>query len=109
MLEQAGQRRQPAADGRSVRAFLFALHPLPGDDGAMIDLAQLVGRGDAERAHEVPHVEPVGAAGLRALLLRQPDFFFGDGGELVERGELAGARNRNGNDCRHQSPFLRRD
>ena len=56
----------------------------------MIDLAQRVGAGDAEGAHEVPHVEPVGAAGLRALLLRQPDFFFGDGGELVERGELAG-------------------
>jgi hypothetical protein len=44
----------------------------------------------------VPHVEPVGAAGLRALLLRQPDFFFGDGGELVERGELAGSAGRNG-------------
>jgi hypothetical protein len=41
------------------------------------------------RAHEVPHVEPIGAAGLLALLLRQPDFFLGDGGELVERGELA--------------------
>jgi hypothetical protein len=34
-------------------------------------------------------VELIGAAGLSALLLRQPDFFFGDGGELVERGELA--------------------
>ena len=78
----------------AVRAFLLALHPFPGDDGAMIDLAQHVGAGDAERPHEVPHVEPVGAAGLLALLLRQPDFFFGDGGELVERGELAGARNR---------------
>jgi hypothetical protein len=33
----------------------------------------------------VPHVEPVGAASARALLLLQPDFFFGDRGELVER------------------------
>jgi hypothetical protein len=39
----------------------------------------------------VPHVEPIGAARLAALLLRQPDFFFGNGGELVERGELVAA------------------
>ena len=63
----------------------------------MIDLAQHVGAGDPERPHEVPHVEPVGAAGLRALLLRQPDFFFGDGGELVERGDLVASGDRNGN------------
>ena len=60
----------------------------------MIDLAQHVGAGNPERAHEVPHVEPVGAAGLRALLLRQPDFFFGDGGELVEPAELPGGMDR---------------
>ena len=41
MLEQAGKRRQAAAHGRSRCAFLLALHPLPGDDGAVIDLAQL--------------------------------------------------------------------
>ena len=62
----------------------------------MIDLAQHVGAGDAERPHEVPHVEPVGAAGLRALLLRQPDFFFGDGGELVEWRELMASAGRDG-------------
>ena len=44
VLEQAGQRGQAAAHGRRFRAFLFALHPLPGDDGAMIDLAQLLRR-----------------------------------------------------------------
>ena len=37
------------------------------------------------------HVELIGAAGLGALLLRQPDFFFGDGCQLVERGERATA------------------
>ena len=42
MLEQAGQRRQAAAHGRRCCAFLLALHPLPRDDGAMIDLAQRV-------------------------------------------------------------------
>jgi hypothetical protein len=56
----------------------------------MIDLTQIGCAGDTEGAHEVPHVEPVGAAGLCAFLLRQPDFFFGDGGELVELAELAG-------------------
>jgi hypothetical protein len=71
------------------RAVLFALHPLPRDDGAMIDPAQRVCCRDVEAAHEVPHVELIGTAGLSAFLLRQPDFFFGDGGELVERGELA--------------------
>jgi hypothetical protein len=46
-------------------------------------------------------VEPVGAAGLLALLLRQPDFFFGDGCELIERRELAaviGADGQGGHD-----------
>ena len=85
-LDSAARRR------RTVECFapsLFALHPLPGDDGAMMDLAQFVGAGNAERAYEMAHVEPVGTAGLWTLLLRQPHFFFGDGGELVERGELA--------------------
>ena len=89
MFKQAGKRREAATHGRGCCAFLLALHPLPRDDGAMIDLAQRVRAGDAEGAHEVLHVEPIGAARLSALLLRQPDFFFGDGGELVERGELA--------------------
>jgi hypothetical protein len=53
----------------------------------------------------VPHVEPVGAAGLPAFLLRQPDFFFGDGGELVERGELASV-GRNGEGGGHWSTLI---
>ena len=41
------------------------------------------------------HVEPVGAAGARALLLGEPDFFLGDVGELVElRDGSAGACRR---------------
>ena len=101
MLEQAGQGRETPAHGGSGRAFVLALHPFPSDDGAMIDLAQHVGAGNSERAHEVPHVEPICAAGLLALLLRQPDFFFGDGGEQVEPAELAGTCCRNGKGCRH--------
>jgi hypothetical protein len=51
--------------------------------------AQLFGRHDAQGQHEVAHVELVGTAGLGALLLSQPDFFFGDDGKLVERDERA--------------------
>ena len=42
VLEQAGQRGEATAHGRRCRAFLLALHPLPRNDGAMVDLAQLV-------------------------------------------------------------------
>lgn len=95
-LEQAGKGRQASAHSGSGGAFLLALHPFPGDDGAVIDLAQC-GRGrDPEGAHEVLHVEPVGAAGLRTLLLRQPDFFFGDGSERFEWGELPRRLGREG-------------
>src|SRR6266702_863239 len=66
----------------------------------VVGLAQLLGRGDRERAHEVLHVEPVSAPRARALLLLQPDFFFGDRGELVQRRErgavAAGSRHRQG-------------
>jgi hypothetical protein len=88
MLEQAGQGRQATAHCRSGGAFLLALHPYPGDDGAVIDLAQRVRGRDPQGAHEVLHVEPVGAAGLRAFLLRQPDVFFG-AGELAGTGRVA--------------------
>ena len=42
---------------------------LPGDHRPVVGLAQLGRRGDLERAHEVLHVEPVGAPGAGALLL----------------------------------------
>jgi hypothetical protein len=79
-----------------VCPLLFTLDPFPRDDGAMIDLAQHGCRGDAMRPHEVPHVEPVGPAGLLALLLRQSDFFFGNDRELVERPERAAPIHQNG-------------
>jgi hypothetical protein len=41
---------------------------------------------------------------VRALfVLLQPDFFFGDGGELVEPAELAGSAGRNGKGGGHRS------
>jgi hypothetical protein len=103
MLEQARKCGETATNDRSLGAFLLALHPLPRYDGAMIDLTQGGCRGDAECPHEVPHVEPVGAAGLRTFLLRQPDFFFGDGGELVEPRELDGSAGRDGQGGGHPS------
>ena len=66
MLEQAGQRREAAAHRRGGGPLLFADDPLPGDDGAMINLAQQVWGGNVKGAHEVRHVELVGAA-VRAL------------------------------------------
>jgi hypothetical protein len=63
----------------------FAHEALPGDHRLVVGLAQLRRRGDRQRAHEVLNVEPVGPPGPRALLLLQPDFFFGNVGELVER------------------------
>jgi hypothetical protein len=69
----------------------LAHEALPGDHSFVVGLAQLRRRRDRERAHEVLHVEPVGAARAGALLLLQPDFFFGDLGELLERRHLAAA------------------
>src|SRR5271163_4425088 len=37
------------------------------------------------------HVEPIGTAGARAFLLRQPDFFLGDLSEMSEGRDPAGA------------------
>jgi hypothetical protein len=55
-------------------------------------LPQFVRRGDAERLHEMRHVEPVGAAGAGAFLAGEPDFFLWNGGELGETGERDGKR-----------------
>lgn len=96
VLEQAGQRREAVAHRRGGGPLLLAHDPLPGDDGAMIHLAQHVGGGDAERLHEMRHIELVGAAGAGALLAGQPDLFLGDGGEGVQAGELAGSRGESG-------------
>jgi hypothetical protein len=82
MLVERRQRRQPSADRRRCGVLGLAHEALPGDHRLVVGLAQFLGRRDAERPHEVLHVEPVGAPGARALLLLQPDFFFGDLGEL---------------------------
>jgi hypothetical protein len=42
---------------------------LPGNHRLVVVLAQFLGRGDRQGAHEVLHIEPVGAAGARTLLL----------------------------------------
>ena len=48
-------------------------------------------RSSADRncAHEVLDVEPVGAPGAGALLLPQPDLFFGNVGQALERRDPA--------------------
>ena len=79
-LPETRERKQLELDisrhlDRSAAAF-------PGDHRLVVDQAQLGRRGDHQRAHEVLDVEPAGAAGARALLLLQPDFLFGDRGEL---------------------------
>ncbi len=65
-------------------------HSLPGDDRAVIDLAQLVGSPDPEPAHEMSHVLLVGAAGGGALLAGKPDLLLGDGGQGRKADELPG-------------------
>ncbi len=62
----------------------------------MVDLPELVRRGDAERPHEVRHIELVGAAGAGALLAGQPDLFLRDCRQVGQIGELAGAGGRIG-------------
>ena len=91
MLEQAGQRGHTAAHRRSSGSLLLPHDPLPGDHRAMIDLAQLLRGGNAERLHEVRHVELVGAAGARTLLAGEPDFFLRDRRQVDQVGESAGS------------------
>jgi len=82
MLEQARQCREPAPDGGRGGVLGFAHDALPGDDGAVVHLAQFVVGRDVKRAHEMLHVELVGAAGALAFLLGEPDVFLGDVGKL---------------------------
>jgi hypothetical protein len=62
----------------------------------MIELAQHVGCGDAERLHEMRHVEFVSAAGAGALLAGQRDLFLRDRRQVGQAGELARIRKQNG-------------
>ena len=70
--------------------FPLAHDPLPGDHGAVVHLAELLGAGDPETAQEVRDVATVGTAGPGALLLGQPHHLLRDRGQGVEGGELAG-------------------
>ena len=93
MFEQAGQRREPAADGGGLGLIDLAHDALPGNHGAVVHLAQLVVGLDMQRPHEVLHVELVGAARAFAFLLGEPDVFFGNVGERSDRREFAGRIN----------------
>jgi len=53
MLEQAGKRREPAADSRRASSVNLAHDALPVDNGAVVHLAQLVIRLDVQRLNEV--------------------------------------------------------
>jgi hypothetical protein len=70
----------------------------------VVGLAQLRRRRDAERPHEVLHVEAIGAPGAGALLLLQPDFFFGDVGELGDGRDPPATRCRSLRSSRRSSP-----
>lgn len=62
-----------AADRRRRSVLDLAHKAFPGDDRLVVGLAQLVERGDAERRHEVLHVEPVGTP-VRALFCFEARF-----------------------------------
>src|SRR5712671_1470444 len=99
-----------AGGGSSTMPRLRLAHvPLPGNHRLVVGLAQFGRRRDRQRAHEVLDVEPVGAAGACALLLGEPDVFFGNLGELVEgrqRPVTAGTdRNRQGAAVVHHGIF----
>ena len=69
VLVERGQGREAPADRRRCGVLALAHVALPGDHRLVVGLAQFRRRGDRQCAHEVLHVEPVGAAGARALLL----------------------------------------
>ena len=96
MLEQAGERREPASDGRGLGVVGLTHDALPGDDGAVVHLTQLVIGLDVQRPHEMLHVEFVCASGAFVFLLGEPDFFFGDVGERRDGGNRPVVRSRQG-------------
>jgi hypothetical protein len=118
MLIERGQRRETPADRRRRGVLGLAHEAFPGDHRLVVGLAQRRRRGDRQRAHEVLDVEPVRSPGARALLLLQPDFFFGDRGEAIEgrpdllhidrlaqfAGFRSGRKRRAGGTDRHHGP-----
>ena len=69
VLVERRQRCQPPANRRRRRMLGLAHKTLPRDHRFVVGLAQFLGCGDIERAHEVLHVEPVGPLSPFALLL----------------------------------------
>jgi hypothetical protein len=83
VLIERRQRREASVDRRRRGVLGFAHEAFPGDHRFVVGLAQLCRRDDPQPAHEVLHVEPVGAAGAGALLLGKP----GDLRELRHGGD----------------------
>jgi hypothetical protein len=78
MLQQAGERREPAADGGGLSSSISRMMRSQAIYGAVVHLAQLaVGPDDAQRPHEMLHVALVSTAGAFAFLLGEPDFLLG--------------------------------
>ena len=69
----------------------------------MVNLAQLLGAGDAERAQEVRQVERVDTTGARALLAGEPDLLW-DRRQGRKAGELAGMGGGCGQDSHAPNP-----
>lgn len=78
MLAQAGQRREPAPHGGRRRFLDFTHNALPGDDGAMVHLAQLLIGADG---HRPPH-----RASARCPGERSPSRFHRRGARRHPRG-----------------------
>ena len=93
MLEQAGQRREPAADGGRLGLIDLARDALPGNHCVVIHLAQFVVGLDAQCPHKMLHVELIGTARAFAFLLGEPDVFSRNVGERGDRREFAGRIN----------------
>lgn len=68
---------------------MLELAHIAGDHRFVVGLTQFLRSGNRQGAHEVLRVKPIGAAGADTLLLLQPDFFFGDEGELRDSQDAA--------------------
>src|SRR5262249_24167491 len=89
VLEETGQRCQPAADCSGSGAVDLAHNALPGNHGPVVHLSKLDIALDAERLHEVLHVELVSTAGAFAFLLREPDLLLGNLRKRIDLRQLA--------------------
>ena len=81
VLIERRQCGEPAADRRRRRAFDLVRIALPGDHRLWSAWRSSSGVAINKVRMKCLHVEPIGAAGARTLLLREPDFFLGDRGK----------------------------